>query len=601
MPTENPALLYIEEEEIPYIAVLGKGGISIQDLDGDGFSPDDGDCNDEDANIYPGAPEYCDGIDTDCDDALLEEERDNDGDGWSICAGDCDDTDNQVSPSRSEQCDGKDNDCNGIIEDNIDLDEDGQSSCDGDCDDTEETVFSGGIEVCDFLDNDCDGKIDEIDADGDGYSRCTIGGDCDDDDPLSFPVVLDSTATSGGNGSFATPYHALGDALDNLNENCPRVLIVSGTHELEASWEGDFVEIVGGGASPDDTVIKTFPNSSRILRVFPGSNIAIGNITAFGGDSAAEGTFLYAEENTEVRLENMEIVDNHSTEKGGAISIKGGFLHTINTNFSYNQGLIGGAIYIENGTYIDENSSFIANEATAGGGLAVSQSEVLLQGTRFKGNVVLSEGGGFLIEDAQSIELSQIQLLNNQSIDQGGGGLIRNPGNTPYVLKRSLLQGNEASEGGGIGIVGAFAVGIMANNTFVDNQSYGQGSDILLNVQASNGGNWIASNIFSYGNGLSALLLSTSALGYVGHNICWLSGDVCWEESSIQDVGENIEMDPLYSQFIDDGNLVADDFSLQSLSPAIDSGPLEGFGPTYHNSWADQDGSLNDRGYTGGN
>lgn len=39
------------------------------DLDGDGFSVSDGDCNDNDAAIYPGAPEFCNtlGIDFDCD------------------------------------------------------------------------------------------------------------------------------------------------------------------------------------------------------------------------------------------------------------------------------------------------------------------------------------------------------------------------------------------------------------------------------------------------------------------------------------------------------------------------------------------------------
>lgn len=38
------------------------------DNDGDGVTVEDGDCNDEDASIYPGAPEdYTDGIDQDCD------------------------------------------------------------------------------------------------------------------------------------------------------------------------------------------------------------------------------------------------------------------------------------------------------------------------------------------------------------------------------------------------------------------------------------------------------------------------------------------------------------------------------------------------------
>lgn len=43
------------------------GGPDGPDLDGDGFSPERGDCDDGDARVYPGAPDACDALDQDCD------------------------------------------------------------------------------------------------------------------------------------------------------------------------------------------------------------------------------------------------------------------------------------------------------------------------------------------------------------------------------------------------------------------------------------------------------------------------------------------------------------------------------------------------------
>jgi M6 family metalloprotease-like protein len=73
------------------------------DHDGDGFASCDGDCNDNDITMYPGAPLLCDGKDNNCDtyqDFMTDEDKDGDGVVW--CAGDCDDNDPNKSPLLTE-------------------------------------------------------------------------------------------------------------------------------------------------------------------------------------------------------------------------------------------------------------------------------------------------------------------------------------------------------------------------------------------------------------------------------------------------------------------------------------------------------------------
>ncbi|MDP7111688.1 MAG: MopE-related protein, partial [Myxococcota bacterium] len=88
------------------------------DYDHDGWSGcDSEDCNDNNASIYPEAPEVpYDGIDQDCDGVDLTD-IDEDGYDGGPYGADCNDNDGDVSPDATEDCeDGIDGDCDGIAD-----------------------------------------------------------------------------------------------------------------------------------------------------------------------------------------------------------------------------------------------------------------------------------------------------------------------------------------------------------------------------------------------------------------------------------------------------------------------------------------------------
>ena len=191
-----------------------------EDADGDGFT-EDVDCDDEDADVFPGAVEVCNGLDDDCD-ALVDDEDDDldtstastwygdaDGDGYGdaddarlTCeqpsgtvtdSTDCDDADATVNPDATEVCNEVDDDCDGDVDDEdasldtstADLfyaDDDGDGfgdadaatfACeqpsgattdDSDCDDADAAVNPDATEVCNEVDDDCDADTDETGA-----------------------------------------------------------------------------------------------------------------------------------------------------------------------------------------------------------------------------------------------------------------------------------------------------------------------------------------------------------------------------------------------------------------------------------------------------
>ncbi|MCB9763112.1 MAG: lamin tail domain-containing protein [Alphaproteobacteria bacterium] len=153
----------------------------VVDNDGDGVTANDGDCDDNNAQIFPGRSEDCNAIDDNCNGLVDEGFGDGDGDGTADCldSEECDGLDNDgdavvdegfpdvdgdgvADCELDEQCDGLDNDNDGLVDEGYDQDGDGVTTCDGDCDDDDADAYPGNTEVPeDGVDNDCDGLYDE--------------------------------------------------------------------------------------------------------------------------------------------------------------------------------------------------------------------------------------------------------------------------------------------------------------------------------------------------------------------------------------------------------------------------------------------------------
>ncbi|MCB9761361.1 MAG: putative metal-binding motif-containing protein [Alphaproteobacteria bacterium] len=208
---------------------------TVSDADGDSFTVEAGDCDDDDPLINPNADEVCDGVDNNCDGVTDEDAidrltlyEDNDGDGYGdaevrVCeaatglveqAGDCNDDDLNAYPGAPDDCAAEDLNCDGAISGDQDGDGYLDALCGGDdCDDSSDAVYPGAPTDC-GADHDCDGAQDD-DVDGDGFLSASCGGDdCDDADAAAFPGLggactagatcdeISGTAYSGGDGLY---------------------------------------------------------------------------------------------------------------------------------------------------------------------------------------------------------------------------------------------------------------------------------------------------------------------------------------------------------------------------------------------------------------
>ncbi len=486
--------------------------------------------------------------------ACSTELDDADRDGYSIEEGDCDDNNPGISPVAIDLAgDQTDQNCDGA--DGIDSDGDGVGSDawgGQDCDDADASVYPGADDVWyDGVDSDCDGE-DDYDSDGDGHALDAYGGgDCDDTDASIHPEasewLLDgdfncdgevggSLANAeyaflgGGGGDLAG--HAVASAGDVDGDGRADLLIGAYGNDVGGRDAGKTYLILGGRLGP-----------SRTIELYSADHSFIGEEGYSLKDLSVSGAGDVDGDGLDDILVGATYTDSETSRFAGTAYL-----------------LLGGSLGASSMNLADADIRFVASDDSDIGGRSVSGAgdvngdgiDDLLIGTQSNNSGSYDYAGqAYLILDAGFTEGAEIDLadadtrLVGSAEDDHAGHSVSGAGDVDGDGLADLLIGAHENDdagmdagkaslvlGGGLGDV--LDLG-DADYTFIGEDAYdsagrsvsgagdvdGDGrSDVLVGAPFSDQGGYHAGKVYVILGG--SLSTSTFALADADHG---LAGD----------------------------------------------------------------------------
>ncbi|MDP2312533.1 MAG: putative metal-binding motif-containing protein [Pseudomonadota bacterium] len=595
------------------------GDASVSDIEcsqPSGYVANATDCNDARAASYPGAPEYCNSYDDDCDGTVDEDTAldastwyaDADGDaygnlsvtdrectapaGYVSNSTDCDDTRALTNPGATEYCNSIDDDCDGTVDESAAdaitwyRDADGDSygtstatstSCtvpsgyvasSTDCLDTSAISYPGAAEICDGLDNDCDGTADNDPTDGDTYyadsdsdgfgdpadsvQDCGLPSgyadnyyDCNDAES-GEPVVADPVSGSAaGSGTLGDPFDSLQDAIDDANE-C--VVAYAGTYLEQIDLDGKSIDVWGvegadlttidanlstcGTSNPTacgaTVTVDSNTNAAPVLHGFTitggtGAYTSVSSSTTCADSSASHsgrttctvttyeycggGVYAYGDDpifyDTIIRDNTLPVFEQTATGRyaqawmysfGGGVCLQASNASFETTTIEGNYADQGGGIFAEASSNFSFEQGYVSeNDATDGGGVNLSGSSASFTNAILHCNVADTDGGGLYTESSGTATFTNTVFYGNTSSTSGTsrGSQAYIGTSTTFNLYNSIVQASTTV----YAVYGAGGSGTQAYNNAYNTPGSAYGGTLSAGTGAvSSGNNFTTSN-----------------------------------------------------------------------------------------------------------
>ena len=548
-----------------------------RDNDLDGYSTNEGDCDDYEPLVNPDAVEVCDGIDNNCDEVIDADAEDAptwyidyDGDtyggssaydvvscdqpeGYVSDGTDCDDDEPLVNPKADEICDGIDNNCDELVDEDavdestlwyIDADGDGWGTDEytikqctqpkgyvielGDCDDLDVEVNPDAEEVCDEVDNNCNDSIDEdvietfyLDLDGDGYG---VEGDSEViegcEAPAGYTINPGDDFDCDDGDAWIHPGAA--ELCDGVQSDCDGTTWAGddGTATFIADADGSATdltaELTGAAGSPASAILS----DDGVLNICAGDwyvNLELDANVAVVGFNGAEATTLHGEEGGPV----ITLQSGGLTASVEGLTLTNGSGGYSSSSTSFDR--IGGGLLCDGQSELTVNDTIITgNSSFYGGGVAALRSCYLtLQSVEITNNETTENvGGGMYVHEAAAAIYDSVIAENVATNNNGGLTGVR----SELIIERTEIRGNITPYSGGGLYLFDYCYAEITDTVFEDNQSESEGggayiyrSDVVLtNVSFLNN-----ESLDDNGGGLATTSTST-----VTCDVCEFDGNV---------------------------------------------------------------------------